>query len=355
MLNGRTEQAVAEWESIVRLLPADYDLRVRLATTQLKLGRNATALEHLLEASRLRPLSPELTELLARGLMSRQRYPEALEIYWKIYQERPHHPDLAEALPELALQVPAAPEVRLAAARMAEGRQRLDQAAEILEETVRRYPDQAEARVMLAGLYLQRGDAQEAERILSAEGGAELSDLRRLRILAEAQTRQGKREETAATLARIAKLAPEDQETQRRLAFLLNDLERHEEAAPLLQALLAKDGGDRELLFRLARSEFALGKFEPGKGRLARLLELAPEHEGGLALLIDRQLKEQRWKEAAPLLERWVAKHADDSTARYNLITAYLRQFNKGAARPHYEALTALNPVQARQLAPYFR
>jgi hypothetical protein len=47
--------------------------------------------------------------------------------------------------------------------------------------------------------------------------------------------------------------------------------------------------------------------------------------------------------------------HPRDSTARYNLITAYLRQFNRKAAEPHYTVLSELNPVQARQLAPYFR
>jgi tetratricopeptide (TPR) repeat protein len=352
---GQREQAVAEWESIVRLLPGDYDLRVRLATAELALGRRATALEHLLEASRLRAFPQELNDLLARELLAEQRYSEALEIYWQIYLQRPGQPELRQALPLLALQVPAKPEVRLAAARLAEDQGRIDTAMEILEETLRRYPEQDDARVMLAGLLLRRGDAQEAERVIGGDGGSEaLSDKRRLLILAEAQERQGKREETAATLVRIAELAPDD-ELLRRLAFLLHDLGRHEEAAPLLAGLVDRNGEDREALFRLAQSEFALGRYEPGKARLARLLGLEPGHQEGLRLLIERLLREQRWKEVAPPLEHWVELHPEDSTARFNLITAYLRQFKRDAARPHYEALTTLNPVQARQLAPYFR
>ena len=351
---GRIEAAVAEWEGIVRLLPADYDLRLRLARTEIGIGRPATAVEHLLDASRLRPIPREMTEWLGRELLGQRRYAEAFEIYWTLYQADAAHPEAGRALPGLALQLSVPPEAALAAARLAEGQQRLAAAVEILENAVRRYPDDGDTRVMLAGLYLQRGDAAEAEHVIAADGG-DLSDMRRLRILAEAQLRQNKQEDAAGTLRQMLQLEPADMEIAGQMAFLLHDLGRHEEAIPLLSGMLARNQDDREALLRMAQSEFALGRYEPGKARLRRLLVLEPDHEGGLGLLIDRTLKERRWKEAAPLLDRWVAMHGEDATARFNLITAYLRQFNRKAARPHYDVLITLNPVQARRLSPYFR
>ncbi|MCZ6552870.1 MAG: tetratricopeptide repeat protein [SAR324 cluster bacterium] len=352
----RDENAAAEWESIVALLPGDYDLRVKLAKTLLRLGRRASALEQLLQAANIRPLTPELNELLAGELFAQRRYAEALDLYWQIYQRRPDHPDLPDVLPTIALEVPSPPEVRLVAARMAERAGRTEIVMELLEETLRQYPEQEEARVMLAGIHLTRDEAEEAERVIAAgPGQGELSDLRRLGILAEAQLRQEKNAAAAETLGRMVELDPQDTPNRRRLGLLLNGMERHEEAIPVLSVVIEREPADTLALLRLAQSELAGGRQEGGKAHLRGLLALEPHHEEGLSLLIARLLQERLWKEVAPTLETWVELHPRDSVARYNLITAYLRLFDRDSARGHFETLTTLNPVQARRLAPYFR
>jgi tetratricopeptide (TPR) repeat protein len=352
---GRVAEAVTEWESVIRLSPGDGELRLRLARAEIALGRRASAIEHLLEAGRIGPLPDPLTDMLARELTAQRRYAEAISVYWKIYQARPDQPDLARVMPLLALQVPAAPEVRVAGARVAEKQGRTDQAMEILEDVVRRDAGQTEARLMLAGMYLQLNDPKEAERILSPEGGAALTDVQRLSLLAEALTRQNRKEEAAAALTRLRELSPADAVAQRRLAFLLYDLARHEEALALLEPLAKAGPADPELSMRAARSALALGKDDVAITHLTAWVEASPENESALQLLIERVLKAQRWKDAAPRLERWVVLHPDDNSSRYNLVVTYLRLNQREAGRPHYDVLVSRNAAQAGKLASFYK
>ena len=354
--SGDMARAVEHWGAAVERLPGDHGLRLQLARALLALGRPGAAATHLAKAAEFAPLDFSLTEVLARELMIAGQFREALDIYWRIYQERPQHPDLPKVLPRLVLRVPASEEIRLVAARMARRTGQGDLLLGLLEDTVRLYPEANEAAVMLAGIYLAQGAPEEAERVISRQGGLDaLSNMERLQLLAESQHLLGKRNEEAATLARILELDPDNQAAQRSVGLQLAATGDHEGALPLLKEALRSNQRDEEVLMALARSQISGEHLRAVKETLRRLLDVNPNHETALLMLIQRLLEDQDYRAVVEPLEKWVALFPVDAGARFNLIAAYLSQYLKIPAIPHYKALKKLNPAMASQWERYFR
>jgi len=168
------------------------------------------------------------------------------------------------------------------------------------------------------------------------------------------QDRAARWPDLAKTLALLHEREPGNHELARRRGLLLARLGRHDEARPLLEGAIAKDPEDAELRLAIAQGAQAGGDSVTALEHLRELLAYHPGHEAGLRALIELLMEEGRWSEVPPQLEAWVADHPGDSRARYNLITAYLKEFQPNLARPHYNILRESSPRHARSLAPYF-
>lgn len=352
---GRKSEAVFLWDRLLAERPRDPDLLVRVAKGWLALNEPARSLPLLQRASQLKPLDAEEAQLLARQLFADKQYEEALRVYWDLYQARPDHPDLPRVLPELALNVPAAPEVRRAAAEFALRSGRLQMAAEIMDALLHERPDDRTARMMLAELYLRMDKPVAAEQVLQEPGAGPEDTMGALTLLATVQQRLGRKPALSETLARLQRLRPDDGQLRRRRGLLLHTLRRYAEARPPLEQALARNGDDDEVVLALAGATQALGDDDRAEALFATLLERDPTHAVANRRMIALLLKQKRWDAAIPRLEAWVADHPRDGTARYNLVSAYLKRFNTDGARPHFEALREVNPRRARALAPYFR
>ncbi|MCH7479487.1 MAG: tetratricopeptide repeat protein, partial [SAR324 cluster bacterium] len=356
MAAGRQDEALREWEEITARKPGDFELLRRLGKAYLAQGDVERGVEALRRASRVKELEPELTELLGRNLVALGHNDKALEIYWRLHALQPEHPELRRVLPDLVLKTPAHQEVRLAAARLAERTSRPELAIDILEDLLRVWPDDQEARRLLTALFLNRGEAEEAERVALAGGeGGTAFDIRQLRLLWDAQLRLANKKGLIVTLGKILEIDPGEEPARRQQGLLLAEFGRFEEALPLLSASHRAGAGDPEILWQLGRAQWATGHGNEAAAVLKRLTKREPGHEGANRTLIEIYREGKRWQELAVKLEAWVAARPDDNQARIDLITAYLKRFKVEEARPHYKALKAISPLRARRLARYFR
>jgi tetratricopeptide (TPR) repeat protein len=352
---GRTLEAVFLWERVLSDRSRDPDLLRRVGMAWIGLHDRSRAIPYLQRASQLKPLDAGAAELLARELFAARQYEEALRVYWGLYRQRPDHPDLPRVLPVLVLNVPAEPGQRRAAARLARETGALELASEVLEGLVSDQPGDRAGRIELAELYLLQDRPERAEQVLFPPGVSPEEHPEGLALLARAQERLGRGEALADTLGLLYRLRPEDAGLARRRGLLLASLRRPEEARPLLAQALAAQPEDARVELALADVALALGDPAEAERRLSGLLTREQDHAVAQKRLIDLLLSRQRWDEAVPLLERWVAGHPRDETPRYNLVVAYLKGFQTEAARPHYEVLRQLNPRRAEGLATYFR
>jgi thioredoxin-like negative regulator of GroEL len=340
---------------VLNTRPRDPDLLVRVGKGWLALGDEERALPLLQRASQLKALDAETSALLARQLYRTRQYEEALRVYWALYQVQPTNPDLPGVLPELVLSVPATLEQRTVAASFALRSGRLEQAAELLEAKLAAAPRDTETRMQLAEVYLRQDRLPQAEAVLQAPDASSDSDVQGLQLLANVQERMGRWPALAKTLQRLQSLRPDDAELSRRRGLLLAQLRRSDEARPLLDRALLDSPRDVTLRMALADVTLALGDTAAAESHLKTVLAEQPGQSEAQRRLIELLMREQRWVDVAIRLETWVAANPRDATARYNLVTAYLKEFRSEAARPHYEALQQLAPVRAKSLEPYFR
>ena len=126
----------------------------------------------------------------------------------------------------------------------------------------------------------------------TALGNAEAldpTDVRWPYYQAVASTYDGNDEGTIAALDRVLELAPDDSAARTRLAYVLLDLGRFEEAAAECRRILELDPNHSAALFGLGRVEFEGGNFENALRRFTEALEGQPagsaiHHRIGLAL-----------------------------------------------------------------------
>lgn len=352
---GRGREALELWSRLIDLRPRDPELLLRTARGWIGLGEKERGLGLLKRAAQLQPLPAADAALLAGALYETNQYAEALEFYWELYKTQPDHPDLPKVLPVLALNVPTEKPILQAAARLAHENGRLQQAAEVMEILINQSPQDSESRMALAEIYLRLEKPRAAEQVLTGKDAIPDDDEAGLSLLATVQERTGAHQGLAGTLVRLRRLRPDDASIARQLGLLRIRLGQSPRARPLLEQALAGNPRDTGVLLALAQIEAARGNKDTAVAHLNTLLRIDPGHGAAQRQRMTLLVRMARWEEAIPVLEDWLTGHSGDSTARYNLITAYLYNYRNEEARPHYEKLRKTNPGRARQLKRYFR
>ena len=351
---GRRRDALNLWSRLIDLRPRDPELLLRTARGWIALGEKERGLGLLKRAAQLQPLPAADASLLAGALYETNQYSEALEFYWELYKTQPDHPDLPRVLPVLALNVPTEKAVLQVAARLAHDHGRLEQAVEVMEILINQSPQDTEARMALAEIYLRLDKPRAAGQVLTGQDAIPDDDESGLSLLATVQGRTGDHKGLAGTLVKLRRLRPDDGSLARELGLLRIRLGHSPQARPLLEEALAGNPQDSDVLLALAQIEAARGNKKAAVAYLNTLLEVDPGHGAAKRQRMTLLVRMARWKEAIPVLEDWLTGHSGDSTARYNLITAYLYSYRNEEARPHYEKLRKTNPGRARQLKRYF-
>lgn len=275
---------------------------------------------------------------------------------------------------------------------------RLDEAESTLLEARRIAPRDAAAQSGLARVALQRGDAEEAVRILEAllADGARQPYLHHLLGSAYRQLSQWDRAELELIRGRNSKAVWPDpwghEALGHRVEFYVllkeakgaSDSGRSEAAISIMEDLLRKRPDDRRTLAGLGRAYLRVGRAEDGLRLLHRMLELYPdhfevelnmaaayEHLGDLeqALThVDRSIelnpafaptyrrrgtilgRQRRFQQAAVEFERAVRFAPDDAVAWTSLGDCWVQLGQWGPAVASLESALRLVPQDAKTL-----
>ncbi|MFI5400141.1 MAG: tetratricopeptide repeat protein [SAR324 cluster bacterium] len=353
LAQGRTRDALAQWDAALAQNPRDFDLLLRAARQRYAMGDLEGGTARLLQANRLRPVPVDLALVLADIWRAQGRLGEALALDWQVYQVQPQEPKLRAALPELAAQVGVDPRMRRAAAALALETGRTELALSLLQSLLREDPADREARALLAEGYALSGRAAEAEALLEA-AQPPLTGAERLRLLARMQRQEGDRAGLAGTLAQLAPLEPDNPALARERGVLLVQLGRIDEAEPLLAPLASRAGGDPELALALAQVDLARNRPAAAEAHVKEALAGRPDLPQAHWLLQQVYRQQGRWEDLGRDLEVEIGRDPRRPELREAAVTAYLRTADAPRARPHYEALRTLDPQRALRLAPYF-
>jgi tetratricopeptide (TPR) repeat protein len=123
-----------------------------------------------------------------------------------------------------------------------------------------------------------------------------------------------------------------------------------EQAVPLLDFFLKANPDDTDVLYNLGMALSDLGRLDEAKKHLQHLLELQPEHGGGLVALGVAHQRSKETQQAAVVLERAVRLDRTNGYAHRNL-GSVLRSLGKhGEAEKHFRAAYELMPNDQRSV-----
>jgi tetratricopeptide (TPR) repeat protein len=317
------QRALFVLEQVVTREPDRLDSRCLLVRMALALGRNASALEHLLAMHNAAPKDGEILELLGRTYEAIGKAEDAKASYEKAIEVAPHelgpyerlarllrlHPDEAnrenprdpDTIMDLLVKnnqgsVPAllarwnyvaesgllervgsllisnaAAEGRRAAQLEEATSQKLDQVEKDLKRALALAPEDIEVLLAMAELAQVRGRTEEARKFLARGQSLRADDPRLYRHAAAVELRDGKSNEALVRLREGIKAVPARLQGELRwtLANLLIDQDRADEARTELSRLEKGGFGRAALDFLNARLLISEGKWAQG----ARLFE----------------------------------------------------------------------------------
>ncbi|RIX48853.1 MAG: pilus assembly protein TadD [Rhodocyclales bacterium GT-UBC] len=260
-------RALTETEKALLLNP-EWEAAA-LARAQLQARQsNGTAISSLAEFVERNPKAIDARLTLARLLINEKRYAEARIQFDRLIKEAPENPDVIYPVAMLALQQGDA----------ATGRSQLEK---LLTTD---YQDKSTIHFFLGQLDEEQGKPEAALAHYRQVVGGDQFLVSRTRA-AQLLQRQGKIEEARELLHNSGNNAGEKNQMLLAESQLLRDAGRESEALALLEAALARQPDNPELLYETALLNERQGKPEILEKRLARLLELRPEHAHALNAL----------------------------------------------------------------------
>ncbi|MBM0106194.1 PEP-CTERM system TPR-repeat protein PrsT [Steroidobacter sp. S1-65] len=190
-----------------------------------------------------------------------------------------------------------------------------------LEEALRKAPDNANLQLQLANLYLQAGAPDKAVALLRRDQPSGPLDPRRESVLLQGIARsQGQ----AAANAHIDKLLARDSGPG--IVSLVAGFHAREgnydKSRTLLNAALARDPKQPELLFTLARVEWSDRKLDAARSALQRVIDGDPDNHPAQMLLVEMDIAQGAEQEAAARLENM--RKADPKAIEPTLLLARL-------------------------------
>ncbi|MDA8160515.1 MAG: tetratricopeptide repeat protein [Desulfobacteraceae bacterium] len=325
---GDTRGALPVLSDLLRLNPADNQLREALARLAYGAQDYVLALPLLTELTKTPKPSPQLLKMAARAAEARQRPAEALG-FWQRYAEL--RPDDLGA------------EQRLAEGFEAGGQPRL--ALPYLLALSQRQPDSPPIMRRLALAYAKVKDLPRAVAALEAYLRLQPDDSEAAKELVSLQEALGHKEETRRALKRYLAITPHpDQASLRQAASLDEEGGDHAGAAAALRGLLARRPGDPALMEELGEQLLAAGQNEAALKVWEDLARITPREASlweRIAGLLGRLGQERRRYQVLAVLHGLRPGDVDLSLQllRYSLACDDLAQADKLAAE-----LVALSP-----------
>lgn len=251
--------------------------------------------------------------------------------------------------------------LRLAQALIERGR--FPEATNALEALLQIRPDHPAAQLELGRVRLAEGQLAEAGRRLAPCLTNPFTAQPAARLLSQVRAREGQAE-AAAALARQAQTLPKPfdwpdpylrevqalRSDRARLAEKIGQLlaqRRFAEATTLLEELQQRQPNDPELLLLSGRAHLQQRQCTEAEKRFRQHLETAGDTLNGLIQLGLSLLCQERWSEAAEILERAVALKPDFAQAHANLALARSRQGDSAGAIRSYRDALRCNPGEA--------
>ena len=225
---GRADEAVREYEEILKRLPGSVGGRLSLAAIHIKDHIDfAAAQRELSEAQALAPKDPAAWVLLGDLSQARGRLDEALEFYRK-----------AQAMGERSVDL----SVGLGSAENKKGE--LAQAREELLAAVESEPDNAEAHYNLAVVLERGGDPGKAEKEYRLALRYNPRDNLSYGNLGSLYQKQGRKTEAAEALLGALKIKPDDSVALYDLGAVYMDAGREQDAVGLFEKVARQADGD---------------------------------------------------------------------------------------------------------------
>lgn len=204
------------------------------------------------------------------------------------------HLDQAPDLDALRAQVTLRPGsflARLSLGRALFQEERFEEAQEHLREALRLFPEYGgpdSPYLYLAQIHRQEGDLERAARALQQLGGLSETLFPVHALEAELRSEMGDREGAARALEKAVEVSPFHVDSHRTLASLYSELAEHEGEVLERRAILALDPPDRaDAHYRLAVALLASGNRAEARTQVLRALEIAPNFEAALDLLLE--------------------------------------------------------------------
>ena len=374
----RGEEAATHLREIVRRAPDAFSELLLLAQLRLSAGDREQAFDYLLQSLRIEPRQPEAREMVDdllrdRGIPGRSP-DEALAEVVALYEKgSADHPDdqalrlsLADGLARLGRLEAAAEaferilaaeprsEIALMGLAMVRRQQRQLEDAEaallrLLEENSRSVP----ARMALGGVFATRCEyaraAEEFQAVVALPRDSYGLRHRRetLARLAQALEHLGEYKEAYDALQEAFRLAGDSVEAFRyRVALVQNRVAagQPDEAAALIEALIADRPGEPGLLALQARVLNAGGRSDAALGILRALVAEYPETGGAVHALVRHHVERGELPVAERITRDWLEARADDPDFRFQLGALLERQGRFEEAEAEFRRVIAAKP-----------
>ena len=294
---GKTDEALKAGKDLIASAPGNTDNYEFYAQLCFRLGKSEEGLDALRKAVRINPTEPHLTTALGSALADQFRSDEAIEVYWRAFDRTDEIDDktsLTSKLADLYLQT-----------------NQFDKLVERLERERKEDAKRRTATICIAQAYNTSGDYGTARREMESLLSNETQDTNLLQQLSKLCEQGAELDAAVDYQRRLVQIAP-GQETESRLANLLQARGDHEEAseiyvrltqreedpARILKALdslltqnsyesviaiteprLSQQHDDWELLYREIVAWASLEKQQEAKDRCRRLLSLKIPHD----------------------------------------------------------------------------
>jgi tetratricopeptide (TPR) repeat protein len=324
----RWSEAARAYQQAFELNPRNFELQGRRAAALLNAGEAAEAATLLREVTSARPDGRMLyllsqaereqnrfdeAEAAARHLITLEpgelRGPYALALVFERRREYRHVVDTLQPAVDSARQraVPAS-QLAMLLAHLGFAHQALQnhaRAIDAFQEARSVLPDDPSLTVYVVNAHLKAGDAATALELARQARAHHASELRLLRLEAQALIEQGEADEAIRMMQEAAGSVDGDPGTHVALADVYVQAERHGEAADILESARTRFPDDTTVLFRLGAVRERQQRFEEAERVFRDVLERDPANAPALNylgyMLADRG---ERLQESLELIRR---------------------------------------------------
>lgn len=228
-----------------------------------------------------------------------------------------------------------------------------DEAIQKYQEILKQRPSRTSARIQLSRLYMLNEQPEKAVEEIEEVGIDSIDDEFFLMQIADVYSQLGDKEKTIQARKKIVDLAPHNLAYRRKLADAYDWNGEMEKAYVLYEALLTHNPGDADLLNKVVHINLRQKRFRESAPYLQKLVEIQPNDTRSRILLADVFIETDRKWAAAWEFERVLKIEPRNEPVRRRLAELYLwlGDFENGLAQ--YEYLVVRDPTNERYFDRY--